>query len=370
MFFKYLAHTILLFVFSTYSHAVEGTKFINIHDLWRQLDNKYEVKASPNIKNLEKIISNTNEDLVNKIALPLMQQPNNVALMMIDGNSIVYEGYGSGVSASDRLTSFSMAKSLVSLAVGEAFCAGKIASLDDTANSYDKELGNGTFGNATIRHLLVMASGTKRDSTLKHGFVYAESSVDALFQKKSTIDIIRKYDIKDTFLFGQIQPGTKFDYNNLDTEILARVVAASTGMSFGKWFELMIAQRAGLESNSYWALDKNGNEIAHAFYFATLRDWARLAIHFRDILKSDENTCIKKYLQSATMKQISIKDSDFYSYGYQVWTEPRYNVAGDYWWIGYSGQKIGTSLLKNKIMLKFSNKSDSLPIHQFYKWIN
>ena len=62
-------------------------------------------------------------------------------------------------TASNRFVSHSMAKSIVSIAIGMALAEKKIASLDDTVAKYVPELAGNPYGETTIRNMLRMSSG-------------------------------------------------------------------------------------------------------------------------------------------------------------------------------------------------------------------
>ena len=55
---------------------------------------------------------------------------NAVSAMVLDNGQLVFELYNQGGGSSALANAFSMTKSMTSLAVGEALCAGKIKSLD------------------------------------------------------------------------------------------------------------------------------------------------------------------------------------------------------------------------------------------------
>ncbi len=69
------------------------------------------------------------------------------------------ERYQYDRTAAHRFISHSMAKSIVSLAVGMALAEGKIASLDDTVAKYVPKLAGNPYGETSIRNILRMSSG-------------------------------------------------------------------------------------------------------------------------------------------------------------------------------------------------------------------
>src|SRR5262249_4392375 len=79
-------------------------------------------------------------------------------LLIKDGQLLV-ERYQYVRTAQNRFVSQSMAKSIVSLAIGIALAERKIASLDDTVAKYVPKLAGTAYGETTIRNILRMASG-------------------------------------------------------------------------------------------------------------------------------------------------------------------------------------------------------------------
>ena len=74
-------------------------------------------------------------------------------------NTILVERYQYGRTDTDRLTSFSMAKSVVALLIGIAVKEGAIRSVDDLAETYVPGLKDTEYGRTPIKALLLMASG-------------------------------------------------------------------------------------------------------------------------------------------------------------------------------------------------------------------
>ena len=80
-----------------------------------------------------------------------------------------HEQYLQGATADTKLTSYSMAKSLVSLLVGFAIGDGAIASIDDPVTRYVTELAGTSYDGATVKHLLQMSSGVDFSEKYREG---------------------------------------------------------------------------------------------------------------------------------------------------------------------------------------------------------
>ena len=79
--------------------------------------------------------------------------------LLIKDGEMLAERYQYDRKPDNRFVSHSMAKSIVSLAVGMALAEKKIASLDDTVAKYVPKLAGNPYGETTIRNMLRMASG-------------------------------------------------------------------------------------------------------------------------------------------------------------------------------------------------------------------
>jgi hypothetical protein len=82
-------------------------------------------------------------------------------LLVIKDDHILVERYQYDRKPTDRLTSNSMAKSLVSIGIGFALSDKLIHSLDDRVVEYVPELKGNIYGETKIRNLLRMASGAR-----------------------------------------------------------------------------------------------------------------------------------------------------------------------------------------------------------------
>ena len=82
-----------------------------------------------------------------------------MSVLLLEHDKILHEEYANGATSKSLMRSYSVAKSLTALAVGEALCAGKIKSLEDKATTYAPTLEGTAYGAATLRQLLTYTSG-------------------------------------------------------------------------------------------------------------------------------------------------------------------------------------------------------------------
>ena len=82
-------------------------------------------------------------------------------LLVARGDTILIERYQYGRNDRQRITSWSMAKTLTSMLVGIAIAEGHIHSVDDPAAAYVPALADTEYGRTSLRHLLQMSSGVR-----------------------------------------------------------------------------------------------------------------------------------------------------------------------------------------------------------------
>jgi CubicO group peptidase (beta-lactamase class C family) len=192
-------------------------------------------------------------------------------LLVLKDGAIVHESYALGATEASRLTSFSVAKSVVATLVAIALKEGDIRSLDDQAAAYAPELAGTAYGAATLLDLLRMSSGVRFDERYDTQF----SDIQRVFQRM--------------FLFGQridditpgyaaeVAPGTRFHYVSIDSQVLSQVLRGATGRSVSDYAREKLFDPLGMEQDALWNLDAvDGDELAFCCLNMTLRDYARL----------------------------------------------------------------------------------------------
>ncbi len=254
-------------------------------------------------------------------------------LMVIKDGVVQVERYQYDRTPAQRLLSNSMAKSIVSIAVGLALQEGRIRSLDDNAAVYAPELVGSAYGETPIRALLRMGSGVQfsekydgRDDLSK--YVRRQSS-------DGTIAALRSFEARDT------PAGQRFQYASVETIVLGLVVKGATGQGLSAYVAERLWQPMGAEADATWTVDPGGFEYAWGNFNATLRDWGRLAMLLADDGARDGRQIVPRdYLIEATdhRRQPAAfapgAATPYYGYGYQFWTYPgavrRFALLGVY----------------------------------------
>jgi CubicO group peptidase (beta-lactamase class C family) len=244
-------------------------------------------------------------------------------LLVLKDGRIVAEHYRYGRRDDARFLSFSMAKSVTSLLMGIALEQGLIASLDDPAAKYARDLEGTAYGGTSLRHLLRMSSGltfTERydgaDDVSRMGHAFASSS-------RGTLDVLRSIADRHS------PAGSTFRYASAETEVLGRVLAAATGRSLSELTAQWLWTPIGAEREAFWRIGRDGQEGASAYFNASLRDWGRLGMLLaRDGRVGERQVVPRDYLLDATepTRQPTAFQprhaTPYLGYGYQFWLLP------------------------------------------------
>lgn len=252
-------------------------------------------------------------------------------LLIARGDDVLFEAYQYGRTDRDRLLSQSMAKSITGMLIGIAIAEGAIRSVDDHADAYVAEFKATEYGRTAIRDLLHMSSGVafgeeadnQRDLNrlwldLMGGYLAAYAGT-----AKGTIGGIVQFNQRVA------PPGTRFFYASIEADVLGVVLRRATGRTLSDYLHERIWQRIGTEADATWLIDSQGCEVAHGFFNAVLRDYARLG----RLLAYDGNwngaqIVPRQWLIDAT----TVRASDAYlapgradrtfGYGYLLWLLP------------------------------------------------
>ena len=230
-----------------------------------------------------------------------------VAFLIIQNDSIVHESYFDGYTKDSKSNSFSMAKSVVTMALGKAIMEGKIKSLDQKVIDFFPELKGEFAKDVTVGDLSSMASGLSWDEKY-----YSPFSI-----------VTRAYfddDLKKVILGLEIneKPRNSFKYLSGASQLLAMWIEKASGEYVSDYVSENFWQPMGAENEALWQLDheKDGIEKAYCCIASNARDFARLG---------------KLYLNNGSWNGKQLLDSSFVQkcitprfpespqYGYGFW---------------------------------------------------
>ena len=111
--------------------------------------------------------------------------------------------------------------------------------------------------------------------------------------------------------------------------MLGRVLTAATGRSLAELTTDWLWQPMGAENNAFWRTSTDGQEVAYAYFNASLRDWGRLGLLLANDGKLGAQQVVpREYLLDATdaARQSAAfapyRATPGFGYGYQFWLHP------------------------------------------------
>lgn len=256
-------------------------------------------------------------------------------IVIIHKGELIYERYAEGADVHTRFTSMSVAKSVVATLVGLAEGDGLIQSLEDPLTGYLPELKGTAYDGVTIEQALQMSSGIKFTETYGPGDLVTDIGI---FMGTSTIGNLQPAN-KAAAQFKRIhEPGTVFNYNTAETQILGALVRRVTGKPLAQYLSEKIWQPLGQLHDATWALDgPRGMEVAGCCLNMALRDYARLGELYRlDGMWHGKRLLPAGWVARATrsskpqvMPGALYEDQPDLGYQYQWWTrENDYSAQG------------------------------------------
>jgi 6-aminohexanoate-oligomer exohydrolase len=197
------------------------------------------------------------------------------AMIVLQGERIVFERYFGGNTSSTRHIVMSVSKSICGMLAGLLAAEGAIDLQADTA-TYLPELAQGPYGTATVAELLDMTAAL--DFNMDHADAASEVNAgDRCAGWRPRLE----GDPADTRAFLQrLRPagrrhGEAFQYCSATTEVLARVLERASGLPYARLLAERLWSRIGAERDAYVTVDNSGAAYACAGIGMTLRDLAR-----------------------------------------------------------------------------------------------
>ena len=228
-----------------------------------------------------------------------------LGMVLIDQGRVVYQRYAQGTDATTEFHSWSMAKSITNILVGQAISRGDIR-MTDRAYQYRPDIKNTVYGQATIYELLTMTTGATGQDP-KTG-----STQGSNYQLSRGFKSQRDYIIQDG---DKVGPRGVWHYDGLHQDTMGLVLDAARVAQFS----LDILNRQA------------------------------------DIADKD---CMSDFMRRATESIVTVEDmraqgyESKYGWGY-TWANPM--IKNGYAWQGAFGQKVWVDPTTQRIVIQFRN---------------
>jgi CubicO group peptidase (beta-lactamase class C family) len=274
-----------------------------------------------------------------------LQATHTNAFLVIRNGEITYENYLNGKTQSSRLPSYSVAKTMTSLVIGQLVAQGKVHESDTFITFYPEFKAGTSFDKVTVKDLLDMNSGigvSDNYPTGPAGWGVAIAQMYATDNMEWFIRHNRKM---------REEPGTHPEYRSVNTQLLGMIAQKVTGQSLSDYFTTHIWQAVGADFDGTWNIDRVGGfEKAFCCFNAAARDYARIGVA---VMNQDN-----RIISPAWYTRISTPaDTLDYGWGYsaQVWHPyPGINLM-----LGLHGQFIYMDKPNNTVIVKLSDEPTS-----------
>jgi len=345
---------------SVLDHWATGFNFTNNTYFFKKSNSaKTSVSLSKNLS-IEKEIPSVTDD-VKEI---MDSQGTRIVLLSVN-KKIVLEKYLKNSLKDSTPLAFSMSKSLTSLAIGQAYCAGNIKSLDDSVTTYVPRLANTSWGNSTVKQVLLMNSGSAVGN-----FESGWSAEHVKFQNSFIYSGWKYKDYVDDMIANddkKFKPGEVFQYNNYDTVALGLIIEGAVKKEFVEYFHESIWALVGAEHDASWLRNRNNQAATYNGFSASPEDYIRLG-HYINSLYKDPSSCMGKYLRESIKPKQQVSPTR--CYGYQIWTwcDEKYG----FFFVGYGGQYLIMQPQRDIVYYvhQGSQKNDAKVISLYSKMVN
>jgi CubicO group peptidase (beta-lactamase class C family) len=294
-------------------------------------------------------------------AQALMRRVESRAMVLIADGAIVDVITTGGIQFNTRLLSASMGKTVAALAAGKAVCAGHL-SMDQRVDSLLPGLVGKDLGAATLRDVLMMASGTTEPSQgdyvgtlpqeVRH-YLEGPGNLEQLLETPRQSTAQRG-------VFSKLKPGERFSYKSRDPHVVAMMIERAVGMPATRWVDEQLLRAFNAEHPVILGTDRSGYfHGAAGVVRMALIDWIRFAMYVDQQRRGD--TCFARFIRDLGTTQIRAPGvmNSIGGYGYLTWTDNAL-APNSFWAAGYGGQRIAwsTDPTNQRVFVLFSNSAD------------
>lgn len=227
-----------------------------------------------------------------------------VAFLVIKNDSIIHESYYDNYSKTSKSNSFSVAKSIVSAALGKAIQEGKIKSLDQKVTDFYPTF-DGKAAAMTVGDLSSMASGLNWDENYYSPFsvttrAYFDEDLNKVILNQKGVDL----------------PGKRYKYLSGNTQLLAMIIEKATNQSLADYVSQKFWQPLGAESDALWQTDRDGGIVkAYCCIASNARDFARFGKLYKQYGKWNNEQILDSAFVATSIKP-RFPESPEYGYGF------------------------------------------------------
>ena len=274
-----------------------------------------------------------------------LEETDTNAFLVIRKGKISYEKYFNGKKQSTILPSYSVAKTMTSLVIGQLIDEGKIKESDTFVSILPEFKADSSFDKVTIKDLLDMNSGIGVSDNYPSG---PSGWGVAIAQMYASTDV--NWFLKNNRKMRE-EPGTFPEYRSVNTQMLGLIIQKITGRYLAAEFTDRIWQKVGADYDATWNVDREGgHEKAFCCFNATTRDYARVG---QALMSGDPKIASTSW--KARLSTSAVKLDYGWGYGAPMWHPfPGINLM-----MGLHGQYIYMDALNDTVIVKLSDMPTS-----------
>ena len=267
------------------------------------------------------------------------------AFLVVRDGKITYEKYLNGKTESTVLPSYSVAKTMTSLVIGQLIDEGVLRESDTFVSILPTFKAGTSFDKVTIKDLLDMNSGIGVSDNYPSG---PSGWGVAIAQMYATTDM--NFFINNNRKMRE-EPGTFPEYRSVNTQMLGLIVQEVTGKKLADEFSDRIWKLVGADYDATWNVDKvGGHEKAFCCFNATARDYARVGVALMD-----DRSGVASPAWTARLSTPVVTLDYGWGYSAQMWHPfPGINLM-----MGLHGQYIYQDKANNTVIVKLSDMPTS-----------
>jgi len=194
--------------------------------------------------------------------------------IVLHDDQIVVEKYFHEADQNSKFVSQSLSKSIVSVLIGAAVEEGLIESIEDPVVKYLPYLSESGYRNVTVKNLLQMATGVDYSENYRDPKSGAALIGSALLRGTPSFKEYAR-----SILPTHISPGTKFDYQSINTQVLGLLLEKVANRRLNQYAQEKLWKKLGAQSDAFfYQSKKQPDTCAFACFNAALRDYARIGL--------------------------------------------------------------------------------------------
>jgi CubicO group peptidase (beta-lactamase class C family) len=271
-------------------------------------------------------------------------------ILALDGGKVVFEQYRGRTTSESRYHLWSASKSFTGTIIGMAIHDGTIDSLDDPVSKYASHFAGTAYGEASIRHVMMMSSGV--------GFFHFKSFPDRNWMYLRVFRLQQDLDDFASELGRRVLAGTDFNYLATDTHVLSAVLRGAYGRPYLEIVQDKLWNGLGIGGDALWSQNVPGPEgvaFGHCCLATRLVDFAHLGeFHLRDGVWDGRRLVPEGWVEMVGTPNAPFQEptADSSGYAMQFWVPQGYD--GEFYGAGAFGQYLWIDTRREVLVAQFA----------------